>query len=804
MTQKKIWQAGAATVVIALLFGYFQDVTAQAVSCNNSQAESVIPENGKGQALMPREIQENRRLLQKLRISRMDWRDIEDCLKKDEPIVNHVIDYLQYAAALRKIKRDIGAKRNFRIDSSVLWSFDDSFDDSKVELELMAETISTEGALTQVISSPVKWTNVTVGPSFSAQNVEFLSDSAFYKSRFPNRSSLQDSTFHKEVSFQGATFGPNTSFQGVTFRQNAFFRTTSFGRSVSFDEATFAASAIFNFGTEIRRLFLRLTLGTSDLRAEFGPNASFQQVIFSGPVTFDGVIFGRNASFTQSKFHDLASFAEAVLGPEASFAHIKSTGSLSFDDSTFLDGVRFLRAEFGPDTSFRGAVFTGAASFEHASFASPAWFSDATFCGGAAFAHSKSTGNVSFQSAEVRRLLNFSNTNWGARIDFRNSVIEALEWDSHENPSLVEGVFDASDATISNILIRNVRFLDKVDFFDATIGGNGVLNRKETEKRYPCQEVSETSATGDGRNAVFENLIFENAADFSGAKFNDHAIFTRNRFAATWDLTSSTFQKEGTREKAHLCLSRNRMRQFVMEWEHLYGEEFGGSFWSLVPSPSVEESRVRTVSVEENGSLSCADLDAQSEGHDHLAVVYRTLEKSFRKANDRQGENEAWYLAKVAARNSKSPQGQWWVSRWSIWLLLDMPSRHGIDLIRVGIVSVGIMLFFFFIFWAYLRRQLVSLVKLARPPEHTRVLRFRPFEPFMEDNGKRTRPMCPLKDALFLSGRAFLNLGLGSTYPPTRALIIIANVEWLLGIGMLIHFFLAAKNTLPIALPFLT
>ena len=143
------------------------------------------------------------------------------------------------------------------------------------------------------------------------------------------------------------------------------------------------------------------------------------------------------------------------------------------------------------------------------------------------------------------------------------------------------------------------------------------------------------------------------------------------------------------------------------------------------------------------------------------------------------------------------------------WIFFDIPSRYGIDLCRVVLVSICLMLFFFaMIYWPYFDREIYvnnrkACVKLKPFPDQKRVFRFRPFERFCASEEKQERPLDPWKDALFLSGRAFFQLGLGTEYPRTRELVCIAYFEWLVGMCMLIHFLFAVRNTLPIALPFL-
>lgn len=54
-----------------------------------------------------------------------------------------------------------------------------------------------------------------------------------------------------------------------------------------------------------------------------------------------------------------------------------------------------------------------------------------------------------------------------------------------------------------------------------------------------------------------------------------------------------------------------------------------------------------------------------------------------------------------------------------------------------------------------------------------------------------------------LSIRAFLKLGLGTTYPGSMVLNVLTKLEWAIGVFMIIHFILAMKNNLPFIVPFL-
>jgi hypothetical protein len=199
--------------------------------------------------------------------------------------------------------------------------------------------------------------------------------------------------------------------------------------------------------------------------------------------------------------------------------------------------------------------------------------------------------------------------------------------------------------------------------------------------------------------------------------------------------------------------------------------------------------------------------DNTTQDEEPLDDIYRTLGKSFREANDREGINEAWYLQTLAERDDSSVEGQ------LAWIFLDIPSRYTIDVWRTVCISVVIMFLFCFPyaleFWridrANKRNQRVPRLAIqttgyARRP---RAFRFRIFESVLATNSKSARRIIPLWDAAMLSIRTFLKLGLGTTYPKSIIMCTLFWLEWALGVWMLILFISAVKNNLPFILPFL-
>jgi hypothetical protein len=153
------------------------------------------------------------------------------------------------------------------------------------------------------------------------------------------------------------------------------------------------------------------------------------------------------------------------------------------------------------------------------------------------------------------------------------------------------------------------------------------------------------------------------------------------------------------------------------------------------------------------------------------------------------------------------------------WLLLDVPSRHTVDVWRSIWISVFIMAVFYVLYlgefvvfegsgrlgqWLGRRSsQKPREIHTLRHEERHRAFRMRLFEPIHSTAAVGSRTYVPWRDAAALSARSFLKIGLGTVYPNTCLLKFLTTAEWLIGAYMLVHFVLALKNNLPSIAPFL-
>ena len=648
------------------------------------------------------------------------------------------------------------------------------------------------------------------GEAYFHAGTTFRGEADFEGATFNVKHHFSADTFKSSVSFEKAVFSVEARFRGITFPGPARFQDAQFNMGASFKKAVFNRQAIF------ARAHFRQDADFDDVQFAEGAKVSFTGSIFDVKAAFEGDTFPGPTWFQDAQFNMDASFQKAVFYQQANFSGAQFRQRADFDDVRFVLGTNasFARSIFDGEAAFGGARFTGPAEFQRVQFNMGASFQKAVFYEQANFENAAFGGDLSFREAIIQEDLRLVDATWEGRADFRKSIIAELDWDSENRPSTVKGVFDARGAELKSLTIKDVYFSDLADFSGATFGKAA----SATEDKILSFDLANLSGGFFGKAAfatedkiLFEDVIFERAADFLRADFQADAIFVKNRFRGLLDFTNAPFA-----ERARLCLLDNRIGRLLMDREHLSTTQALQPLtqaWQLFWRGSANrllDSRFRAVKVktsETGATYSCAEPNQPDSDHEHLQKIYRSIESSFRSANDRWGENEAWFLGTVAKR--KRGNGLWdgfWDTVLKIFL--DFPSRHGIDYVRALAVSAGCVLLFWAVYWLYFRCVFVKTcqwlphIKLAAPPEQRRALRFRPFERLFHPMVREKRSLRPCQDALFLSCRAFFKLGLGSSYPPVLACLV--YFEWVVGMYMLIHFLFVLKNTLPIALPFLS
>ncbi|MFE6611204.1 pentapeptide repeat-containing protein [Amycolatopsis sp. NPDC057786] len=143
-----------------------------------------------------------------------------------------------------------------------------------------------------------------------------------------------------------------------------------------------------------------------DKRTDFNDavfaSVTFNDVIFSDHLNFEGVDFGQFCSFVGAQFSANTSFVQSRFG-ELLVRHAKF-GPVQFRDVVFEGPALFTEeTEFAGPANFAGATFAGPVEFQRTRFASGAWFTEARFHTDPGFDTVRFEGDSSFAGAEFER-----------------------------------------------------------------------------------------------------------------------------------------------------------------------------------------------------------------------------------------------------------------------------------------------------------------------------------------------------------------------------------------------------------------
>ena len=768
---------------------------------------------------------------------------IRQCLQAKKPIENHHVVFEDYRDAWQEMAKETGdyaiplliqggvlhANQLYDAEKKTggihLGEFrDPTVKDASVFTDEQRKAFGVEKQDTPIalIHAEIKWESVFIDSIFFI-GVNNEKEQVYIRIILRGLSDFIGAIFSEKADFSRVIFSETADFRGNTFSKVAAFSDATFNKTAAFSGATFSKGAYFSGSTFKRAAFI---------------GANFSEVS-----DFRWGIFSEVAYFGKATFSELSDFSGATFSEGAYFFESTFSKGATFFESTFSKGATFSEATFSKTAAFSEATFSKTADFSRTTFSEGADFSRTTFSEGADFSRTRFKDNADFREMLATDILIFDGTTWEKRLDFRGMSAKELHWDSTHNPSTVQGVIDLREAWVGSATFKEVRCQDLVDFSRTTFGQYKVeiVGPPTQEQHQKGQEFLWTLLSHTTPFIRFENNTFQNEVDLLHVTFDSPVLFINNRFRSTLDLTGATFvatndaQKDHTSPLAsrehHLCLSYNRIQRLVLESKYL-GEpsRFSPSHqWQSVFGNPLRKSRIRPIASHAHSPASesategipqCAvpqeiptTTQQGNRQAESLPALYKTLEKSFREANDQAGVNEAWYLGTIAHRDAQGNTAQETKSShiWTTlsWLGGDIPSRYTVDVWRTVWVSIGIMLVFYvlylLVFWRSARSSNPDhwMVHISGHSERQRAFRLRLFEPIHSTAVVQKRMIIPWRDAAMLSIRAYLKLGLGTRYPNTQPLKTLMYFEWALGIFMLIHFILAMKNNLPFILPFL-
>ncbi len=161
-------------------------------------------------------------------------------------------------------------------------------------------------------------------------------------------------------------------------------------------------------------------------------------------------------------------FNSVWLGP-ANFEGVKFGKLASFPFGTFTAGADFRAAEFGETAEFRFSNYGGPANFKGASFLGSTYLGHTRFDGGLTFTKVRLPKNrLYFNSTTVRGDSAFDEGEWMLGATFEGATFEGKTTFAH---NLVRGPFNFSRAKFQGVFDMVESVADGVDFFGAEMNG---------------------------------------------------------------------------------------------------------------------------------------------------------------------------------------------------------------------------------------------------------------------------------------------------------------------------------------------
>jgi uncharacterized protein YjbI with pentapeptide repeats len=584
-----------------------------------------------------------------------------------------------------------------------------------------------------------------------------------------------------------ATFFDMTTFGKSIFRGRADFGGATFGERANFRDTTFRVGAVFGGAT-------------------FRGRADFWRATFEG-----------EAAFRSTRFNEMAGFGDTTFGVKA-----------DFEDTIFGGRADFLRATFSGEATFRGATFSGEATFRGATFSGEAAFGGARFSGRADFGIARFAKLAFFKDAGFFGRLTLENALFETYADFRDTRITQMAFNNVTRPQIMNGRMDFRRTTITEADFQDIVFERDINYSDARFGypveakgaqQQGSQTSGDTAPRAgqpQCPQVARDVATMfrfvtfEGHayflRAVFcgrtslEHVIFQKDADFTDATFQDHQDLGRPGFSLSY-VNFTTLRLKWSQLAHPASWVQNAHQERI---ESFLDREKRKTYEALVKSSAQAGERKDT-----------PHIDTGGEPLQPLSEVFKSLETNFRRQNELEDANEAYYQMRRAELKEARERQSFW-ERGPLeakWLLLGIPCGYGTAFGTVVSLTLGVNVFFTLIYWARgdlqrhrnpeikqdftFKQRLLELPHLyitakdasAKPHNPT------PAEPCMPK--VPTRDVAKFRDALRFSSVLLFKIGYRDT-TVSEDLCWIVTVEWVLGFYRLALLIYTLTNTQPL------
>ena len=478
-------------------------------------------------------------------------------------------------------------------------------------------------------------------------------------------------------------------------------------------------------------------------------------------------IFDGGARFGGATFSGVADFKEAIFRQGVFFNEARFSGDAHFDGATFSAAAYF-----------DGATFSGVGDFRGATFSRDADFLKAEFRGGASFLGTKFWKTVQFKDSIFSNILGLDSIKIKEYAGFRNAQIERLDFCCRGIPAVIEGHMDLRDSNIAEAHFQDITFEKDVDFSNATLG-----------------------------LTVFRFVTFGSDASFIGTNMNDCFAFENINIKGVANFTRAQFTCSNCANQKRFCLSHVNLNNLILQWNQL------PDYRLWVTS---SDERVRSFldqAIHHLTLITGWHINVKTEEPlQPLSQVFEHLEASFRKSNQLDGANWAYYNKKESKRIEdqigwlKTSNSKWF--EWFEWLTWGKATGYGTKLGRVITWCVGLYLIFAFIlYWGKPTKKGQKAIKHPTAEEQDSEFKQR-FLTFPNEymtnytgiwkNKKIEKIREDIVNSLWLSFVVFFKFGYRDVSISGGFYRFIVRLEWILGWFFLAALAITIANTVPL------
>ncbi len=352
---------------------------------------------------------------------------------------------------------------------------------------------------------------------------------------------------------------------------------------------------------------------------------------------------------------------------ESAYALRLRDSSIAQKETRFMQAVSFAKTRFTGKASFSGAIFNQKTSFNVTTFEDEARFKDAVFVENAFFSYATFNGLADFSRSTFHKLAHFANTVFDKRlslrmidfreyVDFRDTIIGQLDFNSTQSPAVIVGRMDFRRAIISDAHFQDIFFEQDIDFSDAVF-----------------------------IRILFKDVSFEQDVYFLRTRFRLQTALYDTRFKGVVDFTDADL-----RSNQQFLISYAFFKNLKITWRQLPPLKI----WQN----NVDKKMQSFLDIERSQQAEGEKKEERVKlgGIEKLSHVVSGLQAGFRAHRQLQDANHAYYDLKTLELNEiREGKTVWqWFSAQPTWAIWWATTGFGMRLSWILLWCFGINFFF--------------------------------------------------------------------------------------------------------------